>query len=175
VRDFARVLRRPAEISLHKAAWTQSADGSRIEAKAGDVHPGRSVSVGEPVLLRAPGPGSHVLRWSAYTKSARTAVRGTITLEVPTDPPRPAFGRLAGITAYPDVPLIDDDGEERREVRQDDPPLRPQPEDSSGDAFASIRAASALWQWKALGLDPADDGPEEAVVERAEQSRRGSA
>jgi hypothetical protein len=71
--------------------------------------------------------------------------------------------------------LIDEDGEERREVRQDDPPPRPQPDDSSGDAFAAIRAASDLWQWKALGLDPADDGPEEAVVERAEPSGRSSA
>jgi hypothetical protein len=171
IRASARVNRTAlADLFVGKEIWKKSSDGRRAEAVAGDVHPARSVAIDEPLLLRAVEPGSYRLRWSAYTKSARKAATGAITLEVPEDPPRPAFGRLAGITGYPDVPLVDEDGQTRFALRSENPPLQPETEQgSSNEALTGIRNAWQLMRWRSLGLNPADDGPEEVDVERPER------
>jgi hypothetical protein len=154
---------RPAGL-LRKTLWKQSEDGRRLEATVGDIHPGRSVEVDEALFLRASAPGSYSVRWIAYSKSARQPASGAFDLEVPLDDPsRPRFGRLNGIVSYPDVPLIDGDGE-IRDVRSGDPPARPSSsERSDAEPLAAIRDAHRLLVWRGLGLDPADDGPEEAV------------
>jgi hypothetical protein len=161
---------RPTEIplSLRNPVWSGVEDGERLEASAGDIHPDRQVSVGEPLFLHAADPGQHAIRWTAYTKSARKPETGTILLEVPSDSARPAFGRLHGITHYPDVPLVDEDGEVIHPVRNCDPPARPEPGEEGDGPFATLREANARAEWRLLGLDPAEDGPERPVVRRAE-------
>jgi hypothetical protein len=59
---------------LPKSAWRTTADRRRLEAAVGGVHCGRSVDVGEPLLLLADQAGQHEIHWTAYTKSARRAV-----------------------------------------------------------------------------------------------------
>lgn len=162
----------PIEIplSLRNPTWSGIEHGDRLEASAGDIHPDRQVSVGEPLFLRAAGPGAHVIGWTVYTKSARKPETGTILLEVPSDPARPAFGRLHGITRYSDVPLVDGEGEAIHPVRDCDPPARPEPGEEDDSPFATLREAYALARWRLLGVDPADDGPERVDVRRAEPS-----
>jgi hypothetical protein len=165
--DFS--VRQPAEIplSLRNPTWSGIEDGERLEAAAGDIHPDRQVNVGEPLFFCAAGPGQHAIGWTAYTKSARKSATGTIVLEVPTDSAQPAFGRLHGIISYPDVPLIDDDGEVIHPVRDCDPPVRP--ESGQGDGpVAMLREANSRARWRLLGLDPSDDGPERVDVRKAE-------
>lgn len=167
--DLARAIVKPAQISWRDPTWKISEGGRHLEASAGDIHPDRSASVGESLFFRTSAPGRHAIRWTTYTKSARKAASGTITLEVPPDPLRPAFGRLHGITSYPDVPFVDEDGEVLKHVRVSDPPARPEPKgEGDDDVFGALREANALWEWRALGLDPADDGPDKSIVGQAE-------
>ncbi len=149
-----------------KPAWRISDGGRRLETVTGEVHAERSLVIGEPLLLLADGAGRHEIGWTAYTKSARRAARGTIILVVPSNHGRPAFGRLNGITSYPDVSIVDEDGEVVHPVRERDPPLKPPLVEDTGDPLDGIQQASAFMQWRALGLDPAEDGPECSEVVR---------
>lgn len=151
-------------IPLRERAWKFTDDRRRLETSAGDVHTGRSVDVGAQLLLLADCAGRHEIRWTAYTKSARRPVHGTITLVVPPDPDRPAFGRLHGLTSYPDVPSVDDNDEVVHPVRGTDPPLGPPVGEDTGDIVEHLKQARALREWNAIGLDPAADGPDRSVV-----------
>ena len=99
---------------------------------------------------------------------------GSILLIVPeSDPKRPPFGRLDGILRYPDAPITvdgDDDVEGRgadaepesiRQIRDSDPPLHPPAATQAEDdgVLGTLQAAARHWEWEALGLDPALDGP----------------
>jgi hypothetical protein len=168
VTDFATMIASRTQIPLQKPAWKVSEDGLRLEASVGDVHPGRCVRVDEPLLLRASGIGRHAIKWTVYSKGNRKAASGTLAMEVPPDSRRPGFGRLHGITSYPDVPLVKADGEIVREVRDSDPPARPDPKSADNDLLENLREARAFLEWRALGLDPADDGPDRSTVSRAE-------
>jgi hypothetical protein len=150
--------------------WKISDDGRELAASVGDVHSGRATEVGEPLLLRASRPGRHVLRWTAFSKSARKEASGTIGLELPPDPPRPAFGRLDGIRRYPDVPLVEEEGEVVADVRDSDPPLAPETEDKTEGPLETLRAARSFMEWRALGLDPAHDGPDRSTVKEAKRA-----
>lgn len=157
----------PATAAQLRRGWRARAGGRRLEASAGDVHAARSVALPEPPVVRAHGPGEHVVGWTAYTKSADQPTTGTLTLVVPADPPRSAFGRLAGITAYPEVPLVDDDGNVVHAVRSTDPPERPKRQEMDGETsadtaeqiFLALRDSRDEMVWQSLGLDPANDGP----------------
>jgi len=138
-----------------------------LETAAGQVHAGRSIDVGESLLVLADRAGRHEIRWTAYTKSARKATHGTITLVVPRNSDRPAFGRMHGIVSFPDVPIVVDDGEVVHAVRVADPPLSPPTGDGTGDVFDELRRAHAYWEWDAFGLDPVSDGPGRSVVVRS--------
>jgi hypothetical protein len=162
-RDFPVIVPRAQP---REPTWKIADGGRRLEAVACEVHAERSLVIGEPLLLLAGCAGQHEVRWTAYTKSARHAARGTITLVVPPSPDRPAFGRLNGITSYSDIVIVDDDGEVVHPVRETDPPLKPPVVEDAGDLLDDIRQASAFMQWRALGLDPADDGPECSEVVR---------
>ena len=150
-------------LSLRESPWGIKDDGRRLEANAGDVHPGRSVEVGVPLLLLVDGPGRHEIGWTAYTKSARPA-HGRLTLVIPPDADGPPIGRLHGIASYPDVPIVNDDGEVIHAVRTTDPPQRPAAGNDTGDVFGRMRQAHALMGWNALGLDPAADKADRAGV-----------
>lgn len=140
----------------------------RLEAAVGGVHCGRSVDVGEPLLLLADYAGQHEIHWTGYTKSARRAAEGTITLIVPpSQPDRPPFGRLHGIVSYPDVPIVDHDGEVVHPPRVVDPPLQPPIAEASSDVLHALGQMGAMREWNALGLDPATNGPDCSVVVRA--------
>jgi hypothetical protein len=153
---------------LPKSAWRITDGRRRLEAAVGGVHSGRSVDVGEPLLLLADCAGQHEVHWTAYTKSARRAVEGTITLVVPpSQPDRPSFGRLHGVVSYPDVPIVDHDGEAVHPLRVVDPPLQPPVAEASSDVLSALEQMGALREWNALGLDPAADGPDCSVVVRA--------
>lgn len=145
------------QVSLSEPPWR--IEGPCLEAAPGEVHAGRSVTVGEPLLLLADGPGRHEIRWTVYTKSARRRAEGAVTLVVPPGTDRSAFGRLHGITSYPDVPIVDSDGEIVHDVRGTDPPPRPPVGKESGDVKARLRQRGASWTWHTLGLDPAADSP----------------
>ncbi len=162
-RDLSQVIPRARP---REPAWKIANGGRRLEAVAGEVHAERSLVIGEPLLLLADGAGRHEVRWTAYTKSARRAAQGTITLFVSPGSDRPAFGRLNGIVSYPDVSIVDEDGEVVHPVREIDPPLKPPVAEDADDLLASIQQASTFMQWRALGLDPANDGPECSNVVR---------
>jgi hypothetical protein len=154
-------------------AWDVSTNGCRLVAPKAHVQPGRTIEIGEPLSLRAHGPGEHEIHWTLYSRSLDEPVSGSIVLVVPEgDPQRPPFGRMAGILRYPDAPIIidDDDAQGRgangeplpvRQIRASDPPLHP-PSATSGEedgVLATLQAAAQCWEWEALGLDPALDGP----------------
>jgi hypothetical protein len=173
--DFAATIANRTQIELHKIplqkpAWKVSEDGLRLEASVGDVHPGRCVRADEPLLLRTSGIGRHTIKWTVFSKSNRKAASGTLAMEVMPDSRRPGFGRLHGITSYPDVPLVQADGEIVREVRDSDPPVRPDPGSTGDDPFENLRETRAFLEWRALGLDPANDGPDRSTVSRAESA-----
>lgn len=161
--------------------WDESADGRRLTAPRVEVQPGRTVEVAELLWLRADGPGDHEVGWTIYSQSLDHPVRGSFNLVVPEGSrDRPPFGRIEGILEYPDVPIVrgDDEGEATyeddeplqpaaRPVRDSDPPLSPPESDAEedSDVMVKLRAASKRWQWEALGLDPAFDGPSSSRVE----------
>lgn len=154
--------------------WDDSRDGRRLEAPRVDLQPDRTVEIAEPLSLRARGPGVHEVRWIVYSHSLNGPVRGSFVLVVPEgDPQRPPFGRLEGILRYPDAPIAtkDDEGDESaggeepvtgvRRIRVDDPPLAspPAPAGADGGIRAKLQAAVRHGEWRALGLNPALDGP----------------
>jgi hypothetical protein len=156
------------DVQRKDPAWKVSESGRYFETSAGEVHSGRSVHVGEPLLLLTDGPGRHEVRWTVYAHNARRAARGSFTLLVPPSRNRPAFGRLHGLMSYPDVPLVDDDGEILHDVRTDDPPLAPPSYDGDSDDLTSLlRQTASFNDWSALGLDPATDGAPRFEVRRA--------
>jgi hypothetical protein len=147
-------------VNSQKPCWTASAEGRSLQAGVGEVHAGRTVAVATPLLLRVRGVGTHQIRWHAYTRSARRAADGVLTLVVPAgDPARPAFGRLEGVISYPDVDLVGDDtGEVIVAARTSDPLARPSDVRHGTDLLDRLRESRALMDWLALGLDPATDG-----------------
>jgi hypothetical protein len=163
--------------------WDESSDSRRLTAPRVELQPGRTVEIGEPLWLRAKGPGVHEIQWSVYSQSLGHPVRGSFKLVVPEgDPTRPPFGRIAGILRFPDAEIeredIDADeaaeeggepvGSATRPIRSSDPPLAPPAsdvKDGEADVLATLRETSRHWEWEALGLDPALDGPSSNRVE----------
>lgn len=153
--------------------WKPVAAGRQLEAQPGEVHAGRSVPIREPLLVRLPRAGQHELRWTVYNTTARRPADGTLALDLREDPGgRPAFGRLHGVLSYPDVPVVKDDGHLLHDVRTGDPPAPPDAETAGSENTATetdavmrrLHEAHAWWQWQALGLDPAKDGPERVDI-----------
>lgn len=178
--QFARiaptVLVHPARtpIPSQEAGWKDCGSGRRWELAVGEVQPGRSLMLGEPMRLRVPGPGTYDITWSVFSKSLSDRVVGRVALVVVAgDRDRPPFGRLEGILRYPDVPITpedvgdDEDGVVLRRTaappRRADPPLAPHASDADLDGetgvLAKLRAAGALGEWRELGLNPHDDHP----------------
>ena len=163
--------------------WDESSDSRRLTAPRVELQPGRTVEIGEPLGLRAKGPGVHDIQWSVYSQSLGHPVRGSFKLVVPeVDPTRPPFGRVAGILRFPDAEVEREDtdadeaadeggepvGSATRPIRSSDPPLAPPAsdvKDGEADVLATLREASRRWEWEALGLDPALDGPSSNRVE----------
>lgn len=159
--------------------WDESSDSRRLTAPRVELQPGRTVEIGEPLGLRAKGPGVHEIQWSVYSQSLGHPVRGSFKLVVPEgDPTRPPFGRVAGILRFPDAEVEREDtdadeagepvGSATRPIRSSDPPLAPPAsdvKDGEADVLATLREASRRWEWEALGLDPALDGPSSNRVE----------
>jgi len=134
-------------------------DGRHVETGLGAVHHGRSVDLGEALMLRAPREGHYELGWTLYAKNGRRHCTGTLELVMPTAPERPAFTRLRGIESFPDLPF--DDGEVVREARTDDPPTRPPDRPNGGSALDLLLEGRAYGEWQALGLaDGEDDAAE---------------
>lgn len=77
--------------------WTVVDDGRRVEAAIGDVQAGRSLALGEALLIRVARSGRHEVGWTVFSKSLRRPTTGRLVLDLPADPDRPAFGRLQGI------------------------------------------------------------------------------
>lgn len=170
-----------------KQGWNESSDSRRLTAPRVEVQPGRTIEIAEPLWLHAHGPGVHEIQWTVYSQSLDHPVRGSFRLVVPEgDQKRPPFGRVEGILRFPDVPVArEHDGDETtdendepfepavRPIRNGDPPLAPpvsDAEDDGSDVLATIQAASRRWEWEALGLDPALDGPASTRVEVGEAS-----
>lgn len=182
-----------------RAEWEESAAGRRLTAPSVDVQPGRSIEIVAPLWLRARGAGVHEVRWTAYSQSLDHPVRGGFHLEVPEgDAQRPPFGRLEGILRFPDIEIAmeeeaaaaESDGEEAdadddrvsptvRPIRDSDPPLVPPSPGTAdrkeGEALAGLRDAARRWEWEALGLDPALDGPSSARVKVGKARRSAGA
>jgi hypothetical protein len=147
------------------SGWRERDGGRTLEIELGDVHVDRLVGVDESLLVVADGPGRHEIRWTLHSKSARRTARGTVVLAVPEPETRPPFGRLEGITSYPNVPILDVDGEVVHDVRASDPPPRPEVDDGhQADLYERLAQAGGLMRWDALGLDPASDESHTDVV-----------
>jgi hypothetical protein len=195
----------PPVLFRRPETWMAVENGRRLEAAIGDVQAGRPLALGDALLIRVARPGRHEVGWTVFSKSLPRPTTGTLVLDLPADPDRPAFGRLHGILTFPDVPIVDDelaaddagedeDGEDifgqtrvaRREVRSADPPGPPSSSERTDDAgddgdrgeqndratnavLLRLNDAAAWWEWRALGLDPAHDGPERVEVRRAER------
>lgn len=133
--------------------WQQVDGGRRIETQIGDVHHGRRVELDEPLLLRASAVGRHELGWTLFIKNARRPVAGSLSLLVHDgDSGRPPFRRLNGVERYPDVPFVDEDGDEVHPARTTDPPTSPPQASADTDALAGLRARAQERDWAALGL-----------------------
>jgi hypothetical protein len=170
--------------SLHsKQEWNESSNFRRLTAPRVEVQPGRMIEIAEPLWLHAHGSGVHEIQWTVYSQSLDHPVRGSFTLIVPAgDQKRPPFGRVAGILRFPDAPIArESDRDENdesfepavRPIRNSDPPLASPVADTEDDGnavLATIQAASRRWEWEALGLDPALDGPSSSRVEVGEAS-----
>ncbi|HWM53978.1 MAG TPA: hypothetical protein VNO20_01115 [Solirubrobacterales bacterium] len=171
--------------------WDLSANSRHLTAPRVEVLPGWTIEIAEALWLRARGPGVHEVQWTVYSQSLDHPIQGSFELVLPEgDPQRPPFGRMAGILRFPDTLIApeedadeteDEDGEpsERavRPIRDSDPPLTPPTADvgEGSDVAAKLQAASHRWQWEALGLDPALDGPSSDRVQVGEASPRRSA
>jgi hypothetical protein len=97
------------------------------------------------------GAGQHELRWVLYSKSGSRPAYGTIVRAVPDEADRPPFGRLAGITSFPDVPILDEDHEIVHDMRVRDPPARPQFDEANPDGLVErLHQAGEVMAWDAL-------------------------
>lgn len=138
--------------------WSISKDGHQIEAELGDVHHGRTRELDDTLMLRAARSGEFELRWTMYVKNSRKHSSGSITLVVPEAPPRPAFGTLAALERYPDVPFVDEDDDEVKVVaRTEDPPTQRPPLSTGNELTARLNEVVALHDWQMLGFESADE------------------
>ena len=140
-----------------RSGWSVTNADRSLEIEIGDVHSDRSVPIPKTLQLRADRPGRHEVGWTLYSKSSGRPARGTLVIVMPDDGrDRPPFGRLAGITSYPDVPIVDEDGEIAHDARTSDPPARPQRVTrESDDLIDRMLGSREIMEWEALGLDPA--------------------
>lgn len=145
--------------------WRTTSDGA-LECQIKELHGDRRIAL-PPLQLQASEDGTDEIPWAIYTKSARSPVRGLITLAPPaTSPPGPAFGGLAGILRFPDVPIqidrpVTDDTPGTIEVdpRVEDPPTSPPKEAASTSILDRFRSSAEYNEWLSLGLDPQHDAP----------------
>jgi hypothetical protein len=149
------------------SVWTIDENDSRATASLGSVHHGSSVRIREPLLVRVPSTGRFEIAWTLLAKNSRRHVSGTLALLVSEAESRPAFRRLQGIKAFPDVAFVNDDGDVVQEPRTEDPPIAPpQPSavtGSTGDAVLDrLRQRHGLLEWQRLGLgEDEDEGDQE--------------
>jgi hypothetical protein len=142
------------------AQWQVLDGGRRLSVTPGNVHAGAKVDVDDSVIVTVPSVGMHRLDWTMYSRSGRVIVRGEISLEAAAPKSVPAFTRLGGLLAYPDVPLVDADGEVRTPVRAADSELDP-PTSEDRSTTGRLRERDARRRWDALGLPGAgSSGPE---------------
>ena len=152
---------------LPKRAWRNAEDGRHLEVAVGEVHSGRSVSVGEPLLLLADRTGQHEIHWTASYQERSAGCRGNDHPLRSAQPTRPTGIRPPA--RHRELPGRADRRRRRviHPVRVVDPPLQPPAIEDSSDVLGSIQQAVAFREWNALGLDPAADGPDRSEVVRA--------
>lgn len=142
----------PARLSK----WQVRNSGRTIERTIGNVHHDAILDLDEPLLLMLPTSGTFEVAWTLRARNGRRHCAGTLTLEVPVPPERPAFKRLEGVRRYPDVPFVDDDGATVLGPRTTDPPTEPPSASTSEDIADRIGASVARRDWLALGFEIAD-------------------
>jgi len=145
-----------------QSIWNVDDDNSRATISLGSIHHGSSVHIREGLLVRVRSPGRIEIAWTLFAKNSRRHRSGTLTLVVPQPAERPAFRRLHGITSFPDVPLVDDNGDVVRELRADDPPISPPPRPtttgSGRDSVLDLMLEGREWlEWHELGLAEDED------------------
>jgi hypothetical protein len=136
------------EISL----WQTRNGGRRVGLDLGNVHHDATVELPDSLLVRVPGEGRHVLRWTFFTKNGRRHCAGTLELVVPATPGRPVLTRLHGIESFPDVPFVDEEGNVVREARTSDPATTPPDRPHGGDALDWLLEGREYEEWAELGL-----------------------
>ena len=167
--SFRELFASPVEPA--RSAWTSPKGGMEILADVGDVYVGDSEQISEPVIVQLSEP-TVTLTWRLLFRDGTR--EGTVTLRQPERPrsPGPAFGRLAGVLAYPDVAIVDEDDAIVHTKRQTNPPLTAPVghHDPSENLLDRMRDVAAFNEWSQLGLDPAGDG--EGTVIRVGEARR---
>jgi hypothetical protein len=89
--------------------------------------------------------GSSTARAAAGPRTERSSE------QFPDEADRPPFGRLAGITSFPDVPILDEDHEIVHDMRVRDPPARPQFDEANPDGLVErLHQAGEVMAWDAL-------------------------
>jgi hypothetical protein len=150
--EFASIT--PRKVS----AWTIDKTDHRAKASLGSIHHGSSERVPDALLVRVPSTGRFEIAWTLLAKNSRRHTIGALILVVPEPVPRPAFKRLHGITTFPELTLVNDDGEVVQSARTEDPPTSPPdateaPDTTGEDAlFARLRERHRVVEWQRLGL-----------------------
>lgn len=147
------------------SAWTIDKTEHRAKVSLGSVHHGSSVPVADALLVRVPSTGRFEIAWTLLAKNSRRHTTGTLVLLVPDPASRPPFKRLHGITTFPDVAVVNDDGEVVHAGRTGDPPTSPPdmsavPDATGEDALiVRLRERRRLLEWQRLGLGEEKDDP----------------
>jgi hypothetical protein len=151
----------PRKVSV----WTIDQTDHRARVSLGSVHHGSSVPVADALLVRVSSTGRFEIAWTLLAKNSRRHATGTLVLVVPEPASRPPFKRLHGVTAFPDVTVVSDDGEVIHASRTEDPPIFPPdmtaiPDATGEDALiVRLRERRRLLEWQRLGLGEEEDDP----------------
>ena len=164
VADLARITVQAKQPST-SPAWSEG----RMTIELGTVHPHETVPIAASVSLRATQPGTHTLTWQLHTKSARAPTTGTIEVTVPSpDPARRPIGRLAGIIDYPDIDIVDGEGNVQHARRTEPLPDKPAASRDGTSPIEQMRAQVSLMSWRGLGLDPDENEPDPPGEQQAD-------
>lgn len=137
-----------------RAQWNETNTVATI--RLGSIHAGRTTQT-KPIHLVAETSGEFSVEVITFSRSLRKPVETQLLVAILPDEPVPVFTNLNGILAYPDVDLVDADGEVVHAARTSDPPLvAPELEEAdSGDREATLvrlRSIARRSRWESLGL-----------------------
>jgi hypothetical protein len=149
--------------AVDRSGWQQSEDGRLLQRRLGNLHHNATHHVDEPLVLRVRNAGSHAITWTLRTRNGRRHRSGELRLVLPEAPDRPAITRLEGIRRFPDVSLMDEDGNLVAAARTSDPPTEAPPSIGDGSVIGRLSTKVANKRWEELGIGHVGTGTEAAA------------